>query len=274
MWRRKSVHAVAIVFVAVFAEEFDGAVEALDGDRGMMDAVEGGGLDGGVVNHVLEDDFVANGEGLGELPIAHEVAREAGVAAEAIAMDSGQWTMDNVFCATHLRIIGHFEAVGHVAGEADVEDGGFDAVVLHDINYGGHEGACLPGEGTAGFEDHAEVWPAGVEVLQGADEELDVITLARHEMSTAEVDPLELGEPGGELINNMYERAREGIGTTLAMAVDMETLDGSGEVVGRWQVLGQNAKARAWGAGVIEFGLYLAVLGVDAEAEGGLRVEG
>lgn len=167
----------------------------------------------------------------------------------------------------HFRIIRHFEAVGHVAGEADVEDGGADAVVLHDVDYAGHEGACLPGEGTAGFEYHAQVWPSGVEVAQGLDEQLHVVVLAGHEVASAEVDPFQTGKPGGELINYMYERARESLGGALAMAVDVESFDFLREVVGRGEVAGEDSEAGAWGAGVVELSLYLAVLGVDAEAK-------
>ena len=39
----------------------------------MVNAVEGGCLDGGVVYHILEDDFVARLQGIVETPVAHEV---------------------------------------------------------------------------------------------------------------------------------------------------------------------------------------------------------
>ena len=51
-----------------------------------MDAVEHGGLDGRVVEHVLEDDILAHGERMVKLPGGHEVAAEAGAAAKPIDM--------------------------------------------------------------------------------------------------------------------------------------------------------------------------------------------
>ena len=75
-WKIKSVHTVAIVLVTELAEELNGAIKMADGDGGMVDAIEGGGLDGGVVNHVLEDDFIADLKGTGKAPGAHEVAGE------------------------------------------------------------------------------------------------------------------------------------------------------------------------------------------------------
>ena len=54
----------------------------------MMNAVESGGLDGGVVDHILEDDFISDGKRMGERPCAHEVTTKAGIAAKAI----GEWS--------------------------------------------------------------------------------------------------------------------------------------------------------------------------------------
>lgn len=107
-----------------------------------------------------------------------------------------------------------------------------------------------------------------MEVTECADEEFHIIALAGHEMSSAEVNPLELREPGRELIYNMYERARESVGAALTMTMDMKTFDGFGEFAGRREVLGQDAEAGTWGAGIVEFCLYLAVFGVNAQAEG------
>ena len=67
----------------------------------------------------------------------------------------------------------------------------------------------------------------------------------------------------------MYKRTGEDIGSTLAMTMDVETFDAGGEVIRRRQVFGQDAEAGAWGAGIVQLGLYLAVLGIDAKAERG-----
>ena len=78
------VHAVTIVFVGVLAQYFEAAVEVLEDKTGVMNAVEGGGLDSCVVNHILEDNLIADSKGAGKKPGAHEITTEAGVATEAI----------------------------------------------------------------------------------------------------------------------------------------------------------------------------------------------
>ena len=170
----------------------------------------------------------------------------------------------DIYCG----MIGHLQAVGHVAGEADVKDGGSDSMVLDDVYDTGHERAGLPGKGAARFENHAEVRPAGVKVTQCLDEELNVVVLAGHEMTSAEVDPLEPGEPWGEFFYNMFECACECFCAALAVAVDVEAFDIGGEGFGSGEVCSEDSEAGTWRAGVVEFGFYLAVFGIDAEAEG------
>ena len=79
------------------------------------------------------------------------------------------------FRASHGGMVGHFQAVGHVAGETYVEDGRLDAVVLHDIYYLRDERPRLPSKGTAGLKDDAQVRIALVQSLEQADEVLDVV---------------------------------------------------------------------------------------------------
>ena len=62
------VHAVAIILVAVRTQELAGAVCAEQHDRGMVNTVEHRGLDGGVVNHVFEEDALTYLQGLVEAP--------------------------------------------------------------------------------------------------------------------------------------------------------------------------------------------------------------
>jgi hypothetical protein len=110
-----------------------------------------------------------------------------------------------------------------------------------------------------------------MEVTECADKQLHIIALAGHEMSSAEVNPLELREPGRELIYNMYERARESVGAALTMTMDMKTFDGFGEFTGRREVLGQDAEAGTGSTGVIQLCLYLTVLWIHTQAEGRSR---
>lgn len=53
-------HAVAVVFILELAVELEGTVGVKHSDGGVADTVEHVCLHGGVVNHVLEDDFFAN----------------------------------------------------------------------------------------------------------------------------------------------------------------------------------------------------------------------
>ena len=64
-----------------------------------------------------------------------------------------------------IGVVRHFETVGHVAGEADVQDGRLDAVVLYDVHHMAHQGSCLPSEGAAGFQDDFEPRVAVVQPL-------------------------------------------------------------------------------------------------------------
>ena len=79
--KKFSIHAVAIVFVAEFSQDFEGVVEPKDADGRVRNAIEHRGFDGGIMNHVLENDGFANFEFVVERPVAHEVAAETAVAA-------------------------------------------------------------------------------------------------------------------------------------------------------------------------------------------------
>ena len=85
------IHPIFVVFVAKFAQNLELAIRMEHGNGGMRDAVEGICLDRGVVNHILENHFLAYLQLMVELPKAHEVAAEAAVAAEAIK----ELTIDN-----------------------------------------------------------------------------------------------------------------------------------------------------------------------------------
>ncbi len=82
-------------FVVVVIELADDAkmVGVVGGEAGIMqcdggevDAVEGGGFDHGVVGHVGEQQFVADGQGRVEGVVADDIASEASHAAEAIGV--------------------------------------------------------------------------------------------------------------------------------------------------------------------------------------------
>ena len=50
----------------------------------------------------------------------------------------------NAFCKTHLWLIWHLQAVGHVASEADVENGCADTMVLNNVDHLTYQRSRLP----------------------------------------------------------------------------------------------------------------------------------
>ena len=116
-----------------------------------------------------------------------------------------------------------------MAGEAYVEDGRLDAVVLHDIYYLRNERPRLPGKGTARLKDDAQVRIVLVQSLEQADEVLGVVVGTCDEVAAAQVEPFHLAEPGAELRLDVLERMLKGKTTAFAMAVAVETLNAFGQ---------------------------------------------
>ena len=115
----------------------------------MLDAVEHICLDRGVMVHVEQAEPVARFERFGKTPVAHEVAAKTGVASEAIGYPLAAFVGEGLGADW---FVGHFEAVGHVAGERGVDDCGVNAGVGDDIENLGHEVAGLPGECAPGLD--------------------------------------------------------------------------------------------------------------------------
>ncbi len=253
-------------------EHFEVAVRVDDPDGGMRHPVEEGGLHHRVMDHVVEDDAVADFQGLGEGEVAHadEVAGQAGAAAQAIDVLAALVGFGG---PEDRRFVGHFQAVGHVAGEGDVEHRDLDALVLHDVLHGGGEHAGLPAHGLARLEDYLlQVRVAAAEVLQQPDEVRDVVVGAGDVVPAAHVEPFTLLDEVGELFLRGLQTAFEGIAVVLAEHVEVQPLDAFGQRVGH--VVAQDAESRARHGGVVEVGLDFRILGVDAQSEGDLLGEG
>ena len=255
-----SIHAALVVVVVVFAPHLYGAVAPEAGDRGVGYAVEHGGFDGGVVYHVFEDDALAHGELVVEVPVAHVVAAQARVAAHAVGVEPGGGGGDG---SANGRLIGHFEAVGHMAGKGDVEYGGAYLVVLDDVDHGRDQRAGLPAECAAGFENEFEVGVATFEVPEEMDQVVGVIPLAGHEVAAAHVEPFDLREQVAESLLDPHECLFEVVGGRLAQRVEVQPFDALRQC---GQLVGGNAQSRPGGTGVVEVGLYLGVFGVDAQS--------
>ena len=96
----------------------------------------------------------------------------------------------------------------------------------------------------------------------------NIVVFTRHQVTTTEIEPLQLREPAGKLLFNMYECAFQHIGTTFAMTMAMEPFYVGRQLVR--QLVGSNAKTGTWGAGVIEHRAHLGVLGINAQPDGTL----
>ena len=99
--------------------------------------------------------------------------------------------------------------------------------------------------------------------FEQADEVLGVVVLARHEVSAAEVEPFYFVEPFAELAFYMLQGMIQGVRCAFAVAVAMEAFNAFGQDFR--QFVSGDAEARAGGAGVVEFSLYLAVFGIDTQ---------
>ena len=163
---------------------------------------------------------------------------------------------------TDVRIIWHFQTVGHVTGEAHVENSRADALVLDDIHYAANKRPRLPSKGTAGFEHHLKVRPALMEMLHGGNKQIYVVVLAGNKMPSTEVYPLYLGEPWRKLLFDMRQGTAEHICSTLAVAVAMKSADVGRQPLG--QLIDSNSKACAWSTGVVKQCAHLRILGIDA----------
>ena len=133
-------------------------------DARMAHAIEECGLDHRVVDHVFEDDAVADLEWFIEGVIAELVAGEARISCEFVCMRFFARK-----CGTNdVWAVRHFKAVRHVGADGNVQDGDVHFVV-DDIANAGDEFACLPTDGFARFYDDLQVRVACRKFLEDAD---------------------------------------------------------------------------------------------------------
>ena len=72
-----------------------------------------------------------------------DILRRGGVTVKTVGIGT------NTFCETHLWLIRHFQAVGHVASETDVENCCAYAMILNNVDHLTHQRSGLPQECTA-----------------------------------------------------------------------------------------------------------------------------
>ena len=193
-----------------------------------MNAVEHVSFHRGVVDHILEDQFVAHLQRTGKAPIAHEISTEAAVTSQAI-----DTIVDFVpdfrpvgerLCAANGRVVGHFKAIGHVTGERCVENRRFDPGVLHHVHDLCHQRPRLPSKGTARLHDDAQMRMACTEVVEQLHQQFHIIVSTRHQVAATEVDPFQTIEPSAETRLDVLQRVAESLAAALAMAMNVESV--------------------------------------------------
>ena len=106
-------------------------------------------------------------------------------------------------------------------------------MVFHHIDTLCHERSGLPGKGAPGFEYYLEPGITSLEIPECTDKAWNIVVLPCHEVTSAEVDPLQLREPSCELLLYVCQCALKDITSTLAMAVYMEAVYVIGQSVGQ-----------------------------------------
>ena len=252
-------HAVAEILVAEFADDVRAPVAAGDDDRGVRHAVEHRGLDHRIVDHIFEDDALADFQFVVEGPVAAVVAGKAARAAHAPAfLPFGGFVRPD-----DGRFIGHFEAVGHMAGERHVEHRRMHAGIFDDVLDRRDEAARPPGEGAARFEDQPQAGMAGLEIAQQGDQLVAVVFGVGHQVPAAHVEPPDPVEVLPEMLFDGFQRQLQVVRARLAQHVEVQPVDPGGKIV---QFIGRNAEARAGDTRVIKVGLHGRILRVDAQA--------
>ena len=122
------------------------------------------------------------------------------------------------------RMVGHFQTIGHVAGERCVENRRFDPGVLHHVHNLCHQRPRLPSKGAARFHDDAQMRMARTEVVEQTDEQFHIIVSTRHQVAATEVDPFQTIEPRSEAPFDVLERVAESLTAALAMAMNVESV--------------------------------------------------
>lgn len=203
-----------------------------------------------------------------ERPATHIIAAQAGVASQTVSIRFAE-VFGSLFFRNGIangRLIGHFQTVGHMAGEAHIEDSRLYTAVLHDVYHLGYQWSCLPSESAAGLHNNLQPRITTVELLQRGNEQGNIIVLTRHEMAATKIYPFQLGEPLGEIIFYMLQRANEHLCPTLAMTMTMETVYIRRESA--WQLISGNTETRAGRTRIIKVGFHLAIAGIHPQPQG------
>ena len=189
-------------------------------DARVAHSVKERGLDHGVVDHVFEDDAVADLERFVEGKVSELVAGEAGVARELVRVS----LFAREGCTDDAWTVRHFEAVRHVGADGNVQNGDIHFVVDY-VAHACDEFTGLPADSFAWFHDDLQVRVACGEILEDAHELVAVVILAGDVVAAAEVHPLHLREVLAKMLFKCGENAFESVGILFAKRVEVETVN-------------------------------------------------
>ena len=124
----------------------------------MRDTVKHGGFNRCIMKHILQNNILTDTQFMVKFPIAHEIATQATVAAQTVNMGiilrgmnvGGIYSL----CTAYLRILWHFQTIGHMAGETYIEDGRPDATVFNNVNHVTYQRTSLPAKSTTRFKNN------------------------------------------------------------------------------------------------------------------------
>ena len=225
----------------------------------MAHTVEECGLDHRVVDHVFEDDAVADLERFVEREVSELVAGEAGVACELVRVSF----FARECCSDDAWTVRHFEAVRHVGADGNVKNGDVHFVV-DDVANACDEFTGLPADGFARFHDDLQVRVACGEILEDAHEFVAVVVLAGDVVTAAEVHPLHLREVLAEVLFKCGENAFESVGILFAKRMEVEAVNAVEEF--GLEFLFGHAEAGKLAAGVVKVGFDCRKFRVHADA--------
>ncbi len=164
------------------------------------------------------------------------------------------------------RFVGHFEAVGHVAGERHVEHGRMHPAVLDHILDGRNQIARSPRESAAGFENQPQVRMPGPEIFQNGNQFVAVVPRGGHQMAAAHIEPLYPIEIRPEMRVSTASSASADVPGAIRRRRGNAALDARRKSAVRRQLFGRDAQPRTGNAGVVEVRFDGRILRIDAQA--------
>ena len=99
--------------------------------------------------------------------------------------------------------------------------------------------------------------------FEDINQKMGIIVAAGHEVASTQIEPLELGEPTTELALDMRKRTLQNIGTALAMAMAVESLDMSRQLLRK--LVGRHSEAGSRSTGIVEQCAHLGITGIDTQ---------